>query len=398
MVGQMTARLQYIAHSYQKTSRGFRLICYLTSSFTAGFARSFVFIQIPKFSPMKFMTHIFCGASLLFLFLGCNDNSATESSTSNLKNETRPAYTIVIHGGAGTILKANMSPGKEAAYTDALNAALDIGEDILKNGGTALLAVEKTINYMEDSPLFNSGKGAVFTNAGTNELDASIMDGATQNAGAVAGVKIIKNPISAAVKVMTDSPHVLLSGAGADQFAIEEGLDTVSNSYFFTERRWRAIEKIRAEDGNKFGQIKDPTDSKFGTVGCAALDKDGNIAAGTSTGGMTNKRWGRIGDSPIIGAGTYADNATCAVSCTGHGEFFIRYTVAADVAARMAYLKEPLQVAADYVVNKKLVEKGGEGGLISVDANGNVAMVFNSEGMYRGYAKPGMREVKIYKD
>jgi L-asparaginase / beta-aspartyl-peptidase len=351
-----------------------------------------------NFASMKSLINFSWCAVLMLIAFGCNDTTSTESINATSETGARLAYTIVVHGGAGTILKANMSPEKEAAYTNALNAALDIGEEILKNGGTALNAVEKTINYMEDSPLFNAGKGAVFTNAGMNELDASIMDGATQNAGAVAGVKIVKNPISAAVKVMEDSPHVLLSGAGADQFAIEEGLDTVPNSYFFTERRWEAIEKIRAEERNKAGQIKDPADSKFGTVGCAALDQNGNIAAGTSTGGMTNKRWGRIGDSPIIGAGTYADNATGAVSCTGHGEFFIRYTVAADVAARMAYLNEPLQVAADFVVNKKLVEKGGEGGLISVDAKGNVAMVFNSEGMYRGYAKPCIREVKIYKE
>ncbi|MFQ5446560.1 MAG: isoaspartyl peptidase/L-asparaginase family protein [Saprospiraceae bacterium] len=347
---------------------------------------------------MKYLTGLCLSAALILNVVGCqNENSNNTMGASNGNGE-RPAYTIVIHGGAGTILKTNMTPEREKAYTDALNAALSIGENILKNGGTCLDAVEKTINYMEDSPLFNSGKGAVFTNAGTNELDASIMDGATQNAGAVAGVKIVRNPISAARKVMEDSPHVLLAGEGADQFAIEERLDTVPNSYFFTERRWEAIEKIRAGEDKKFGLIKDPVDNKFGTVGCVALDQYGNIAAGTSTGGMTNKRWGRIGDSPIIGAGTYADNATCAVSCTGHGEYFIRYTVAADVAARMAYLKEPLLVASDYVVNKKLVEKGGEGGLIAVDAKGNVAMVFNSKGMYRGYARPGSREVKIYKD
>jgi len=347
---------------------------------------------------MKSLAILFYCSVLMFFAFNCSDNNSTESMNAKSKSDARPLYTIVIHGGAGTILKANMTPEKEAAYTNALNAALDIGEAVLKNGGTALQAVEKTINYMEDSPLFNAGKGAVFTNAGTNELDASIMDGATQNAGAVAGVKIIKNPISAAVKVMKDSPHVLLSGTGADRFAIEKGLDTVPNSYFFTGQRWEDIEKIRAGEGDKVGQIMHPADSKFGTVGCVALDQNGNIAAGTSTGGMTNKRWGRIGDSPIIGAGTYACNATCAVSCTGHGEFFIRYTVAADVAARMAYLKEPLQVAADFVVNKKLVEKGGEGGLIALDAKGNVAMVFNSKGMYRGYAKPGIREVKIYKN
>ena len=310
----------------------------------------------------------------------------------------KPEYAIVIHGGAGTILKESMTAEKEAAYLEALNDALDAGENILKNGGTSLEAVEKTIMSMEDSPLFNAGKGAVFTNAGTNELDASVMDGKTQNAGAVGGVKTVRNPIQAAIAVMENSVHVMLAGTGADEFAAEQGLTTVDNSYFHTERRRNALERVKEKEKEEMKQITENSESKHGTVGCVALDKNGNIVAGTSTGGMTNKRWGRVGDSPIIGAGTYANNATCGVSCTGHGEYFIRYAVAHDVSARMLYLKENVATAADHVVNKTLVEKGGSGGLIALDAFGNVAMPFNSEGMYRGYAKPGERVVKIYKE
>lgn len=333
-----------------------------------------------------------------FMLNACMEKpAATEKMSSKNTDQSRPEYAIVIHGGAGTIRKSDLTPDQEAAYLAALNDALDAGEAVLKNGGSSLEAVEKVIVLMEDSPLFNAGKGAVFTNAGTNELDASVMDGATQMAGAVAGVKIVKNPIRAAIAVMKNTPHVMLSGEGADQFAIGQGLDTVPNSYFQTERRREALERAKARE-NKSGMTGEKTDSKFGTVGCVALDKTGNLAAGTSTGGMTNKRWGRVGDSPVIGAGTYADNATCGVSGTGHGEFFIRYAVAYDVAARMAYLGEDVQTAADFVVNKKLVEKGGEGGLIALDTLGNVAMPFNSEGMYRGYAKPGISQVKIYKD
>lgn len=307
----------------------------------------------------------------------------------------KPAWAIVIHGGAGTMLKSQMSAEMEAAYTQALNEALDRGEAVLKDGGTAIEAVEKAIMFLEDNPLFNAGKGAVLTNAETCELDASVMDGATRNAGAVAGVKHVRNPIRAAIAVMNASPHVLLAGEGADHFAREMGLDTVDNSYFITDRRIDALKKAKAKGT---GALDTPTGHKYGTVGCVALDTQGNIAAGTSTGGMTNKRWGRIGDAPIIGAGTFADNATCGVSCTGHGEFFIRYTAAADVAARMAYLNEPLAEAADQVINTTLKNAGGSGGLIALDARGNISMAFNSEGMYRGYAKPGERVVAIYKE
>lgn len=306
-------------------------------------------------------------------------------------------YAIVIHGGAGTILREEMSPEKEAAYKAALNAALDIGEKILKDGGNAMDAVEQTIRSLEDNPLFNAGKGAVFNHDGINELDASFMDGATRNAGAVGGVTIVRNPITLARAVMEQSPHVMLTGRGAEAFAIENGIDTVAPSYFFTQERWDALQRAKAVEKQKESGMPAKSNHKMGTVGCVVRDKQGNLAAGTSTGGMTNKRWNRLGDSPVIGAGTFADNNTCAISCTGHGEFFIRYVVAYDVAALMEYKSLSLEDATNMVVMDKLVKAGGEGGLIAVDKNGNVAMPFNSEGMYRGYSRPGERVVEIYK-
>lgn len=312
---------------------------------------------------------------------------------------SRPAYAIAIHGGAGTLGKANMTPEKEQAYRAALDSALTIGETLLRNGAPALDAVEQTIRYLEDCPLFNAGRGAVFTHEGKNELDASIMEGSTQKAGAIGGVQRVKNPISLARAVMEKSPHVLLSGAGAESFAAEQGIELIDPKWFYTEQRWNALQKaIDAEKTvPKTGAIGAPNpDYKFGTVGCVVMDNQGNLAAGTSTGGMTNKRWNRLGDTPIIGAGTYADNAVCAVSCTGHGEFFIRYAVAHDVWALIAYKGMSLQDAANEVVMKKLVAKGGEGGLIAVDKNGNIAMPFNSEGMYRAFAKPGEKGVMIF--
>ncbi|WP_031527268.1 isoaspartyl peptidase/L-asparaginase family protein [Dyadobacter crusticola] len=328
--------------------------------------------------------------------------------------------TVVIHGGAGTITRANMSPEKEKAYKAALNEALQKGYAVLKNGGTSVEAVEATIHVMENSPLFNAGKGAVFTNEGKNELDASVMEGKTLKAGAVAGVTNIKNPISAAIAVMNKSEHVMMAGPGAEKFAKEQGLEIVDPSYFYTEARFNALEKAKSADKTELDhdakeekQIRKAPKTgrmeqreliftegrKFGTVGCVALDKFGNLAAGTSTGGMTNKKYGRIGDAPIIGAGTYANNATCAVSATGHGEYFIRSVVAHDISALMEYKGLSLQEAADEVVMKKLVERGGEGGIIALDRNGNVTMPFNSEGMYRGYIKSnGKSEVLIYKD
>jgi len=328
--------------------------------------------------------------------------------------------TLVIHGGAGTITRANMTPEKEKAYREVLNTALQKGYAILKQGGTSEKAVETAIMVMEDSPLFNAGKGAVFTNEGKNEMDAAIMDGKTLKAGAIAGVTTIKNPIRGAIAVMEKSPHVLMAGKGADLFAKEQRLEIVDPSYFYTEARHKALQKAKEEEKveldhtenakkeiqkkPKTGFVKEEDlifteGKKYGTVGCVALDKFGNLTAGTSTGGMTNKRYGRIGDAPIIGAGTYANNNTCAVSATGHGEFFIRSAVAYDISALMEYKGLSVKDAAEEVVMKKLVERGGEGGLIALDRNGNIAMPFNSEGMYRGYVKAdGKSEVMIYKD
>jgi L-asparaginase / beta-aspartyl-peptidase len=323
--------------------------------------------------------------------LGCSTKQETPAQ--------RPDYALAIHGGAGTILRENMTPEQEEAYKQALGEALDAGEAVLKRGGSAMDAVEAAIVIMEDSPLFNAGKGAVFTSEGTNELDAAFMDGRTLEAGAVAGVTTIKNPIRLARAVMTNSPHVMMSGSGAEQFAEQQGLELVAPDYFFTQQRWDGLQKAKAREQESSNHRKGTfKDDKFGTVGCVALDKDGNIAAGTSTGGMTNKRFGRIGDAPIIGSGTYANNASCAVSCTGHGEFFIRYTVAHDVAALMSYKGLSLAEAADLVINTKLKEAGGEGGLIAIDRAGRIAMPFNSAGMYRGYVLPGKRDIAIYKD
>lgn len=305
-------------------------------------------------------------------------------------------YALAIHGGAGVILREQLSAEREKAYRNALDSALAIGEGILRAKGSALDAVEATLRYLEDCPLFNAGRGAVLTYEGRCELDAAIMDGATQKAGAVGGVTNVRNPVTLARAVMERSPHVMLTGKGAEAFAVENGIDTVSADYFITPERWESWQKARARDGRS-GSTTGETPEKFGTVGCVALDRRGNLAAATSTGGMTNKRWNRIGDAPIIGAGTYADNDFCAVSCTGHGEFFIRYAVAHDVWALMAYKGWSLAKATDHVISKKLVEKGGEGGLIAVDQYGNIAMPFNTPGMYRGFARPGARAVAIFK-
>ncbi|MDX9695264.1 MAG: isoaspartyl peptidase/L-asparaginase [Bacteroidales bacterium] len=297
----------------------------------------------------------------------------------------KPEYVIVIHGGAGSSDPANFSQEKQELYKTELNNALAIGESILASGGTGIEAIEKTINYLEDCPLFNAGKGAVFTHEGRNELDASIMSGVDFSAGAITCVTDIKNPISAAIKVMTNSDHVLLSGKGASVFAKQQGLEIVDSSYFFTEDRWKGLQNaIEAE--------------KHGTVGCVVLDKYGNLAAGTSTGGMTNKRYNRVGDTPIIGAGTYANNNTCAVSATGHGEFFIRYTVAHDISALMEYKNMSLIDAANLVILDKLAKAKGDGGIIAVDKDGNIAMVTNTNLMFRAYAKStGEKEVAIFK-
>ncbi|WP_207492597.1 isoaspartyl peptidase/L-asparaginase family protein [Aridibaculum aurantiacum] len=316
---------------------------------------------------------------------------------------------LVIHGGAGTILKSQMTPEREAAYKAGMMEALGVGYNILKNGGTSLDAVEATVKVLEDNPLFNAGKGAVFTAAGTNELDAAIMNGADLKAGSVAGITTIKNPITAARAVMEKTEHVMLMGKGADDFAKSAGCESVDPSYFFTEARFRGLQNARRNDSLKSinelvpkqeASLKQASnnDYKYGTVGAVALDSKGNLAAATSTGGMTNKKFGRIGDAPIIGAGTYADNATCAISCTGWGEYFIRLVMAKSISDRMAFGKQTLKQASNEMVMKKLPELGGDGGLVAVDKDGNIAMPFNTAGMYRGYVdKNGKMVVEIYK-
>lgn len=337
-------------------------------------------------------------AFLGLLLLACSPKSEMPMKDKSQKSENTPTYAMVIHGGAGTILRKNMTAEKEEAYKAALNEALDIGEGILKSGGSSMDAVVETIKSMENSPLFNAGKGAVFTHEGKNELDASIMRGSDLEAGAVGGVTNIKNPIMAAKGVLEESEHVFMVGEGAESFASSLGIETVPGDYFHTENRWKSLQRILEKEKDMGGEFSELSESKFGTVGAVALDKNGNIVAGTSTGGMTNKRFNRIGDSPVIGAGTYANNKTCGVSCTGHGEFFIRYAVAHDVSAMMDYKGIPLATAADEIVNNKLVEAGGSGGLIALDNKGNIAMPFNTAGMYRGYITDKDRYIAIYKE
>ncbi|XQW83512.1 isoaspartyl peptidase/L-asparaginase family protein [Thalassotalea piscium] len=311
-------------------------------------------------------------------------------SLSTASHAAENAFAIAIHGGAGTINKAKMTTEKRAAYEKKLSEAIDAGYQLLSDGHSSQEAIIAAIKIMEDSPLFNAGKGAVYTFEGTHELDASIMDGKTLNAGAVSGVKTVKSPITLAQQVMDKSVHVMLSGEGAETFAKEQGLTLVDNSYFDTPHRYQSLlkakEKLKKAMKNNNYQAAHqslPTEYKVGTVGAVALDKAGNLAAGTSTGGMTAKRYGRIGDAPIIGAGTYANNASCAVSATGHGEYFIRYHVAADICARVQYQQKSLSEAADTVINKVLVNAGGTGGVIAIDTKGNIAMPFNTSGMYR---------------
>lgn len=352
---------------------------------------------------IKTLTYFF----IFWLILGCkNEENSTSEDTKLCKNslKTEENFGLVIHGGAGTILKENMSDSLETAYKEKLKEAISVGYEILKNGGSSLEAVTHTINVMEDSPLFNAGKGAVFTHEGSNELDASIMDGKTLNAGAIAGVKHIKNPINLAKDVMLKSEHVMLYGAGAEEFAQTLGYKMMDTSYFYTKNRYESLQKVLEKEKSNIDKkisFEDPfiKNSKFGTVGCAALDKHGNLAAGTSTGGMTNKRWNRIGDAPIIGAGTYANNATCAVSSTGWGEYFIRSVVAYDISALMEYKGLSLQEAAKEVIQKKVPKLGGDGGIVAIDKDGNVAMEFNTAGMYRATMNSkGELIIKIYKE
>lgn len=282
-------------------------------------------------------------------------------------------YVIVIHGGAGDVASVEKDSLRAAQYYAALDSALMIGSKAIEAGAKGPQAVMAVINYLENNPLFNAGKGATCTDEGTFELDACIMEGKDLTAGAVAGVKTIKNPINAAYAVKTNSPHVMLAGSGADAFAAGQGLELVDNSYFATPKTMKWIDQLKKKS------------KKNGTVGCVILDKDGNITAGTSTGGMFRKKWGRIGDAPIVGAGTYADNNSCGVSCTGHGEYYIRHAVAFNLCARYKYLGEPIEQAADYIINTELNSEEGNGGLVAIDKDGNIAMPFNSTGMYRGY-------------
>ncbi|TXE08668.1 isoaspartyl peptidase/L-asparaginase [Gelidibacter salicanalis] len=306
-------------------------------------------------------------------------------------------FSMAIHGGAGTLVKGLMTSQLEETYKAALETALNAGYAILEAGGTALDAVERSVKLLEDTPLFNAGKGSVFTAEGTHEMDAAIMDGSNVKAGAVSLITGIKNPVALARDIMDHSYHVFLAGEGAMTFAKSRGHEVLEPTYFYDEVRYQQWQGIKDSDQFQLDHsVK--KDGKFGTVGAVACDQHGNTAAATSTGGMTNKKWGRVGDSPMIGAGTYANNATCAVSCTGSGEFFIRGVVAYDVSCLMEYKGLSLQEAADEVIQNRILKIGGDGGLIAVDAKGNIAMPFNTEGMYRAYrTSEGGSEVLIYK-
>ena len=341
-------------------------------------------VDIPQFNKIHF-----CMKKLILLL----------SLVSTLAFAQENKIAIAIHGGAGTILKKNMTPEKEKLYTEKLNEAIKAGYKVLEDGGNSIDAVTASIMVMENSPLFNAGKGAVFTNNETNELDCSIMDGKTLNAGAAAGVTKVKNPILLAKEIMINSDHVMLSGEGANKFAKQQNLEIVSPAYFYTQRNLDYLKKVKKNSQSSIDlKHKGTNDWKYGTVGAVALDKNGNLAAGTSTGGMTNKKFGRIGDSPIIGAGTYADNNSCAVSCTGHGEYFIRLGIAKDVSALMLYKGYSVEKATNNVIHEKLENLGGKGGLISIDKDGNISMPFNTAGMFRAQINTkGEVKVEMYK-
>ncbi len=359
----------------------------------------------------KLITKVAGLSPLLICLLLIDLEATSQSGQKEERKNNIGEYVLVIHGGAGAISKSRMAIEKEKAYREGLEMALEAGMKILRSGGSAVDAVEAAVVVLEDNPLFNAGKGAVFTNDGKNELDASIMDGRKLAAGAIAGVQTVKNPVKAAKMVMQASEHVMMIGKGAEAFAASRGLEIVLPSYFHTDERWKGLKTAQQKDSSKAvldndqqkqeAGIRQPQnkDFKYGTVGAVALDKQGNLAAATSTGGMTNKKFGRVGDAPIIGAGTYADNNSCAVSCTGWGEYFIRLVMAKSVADRVSLLKMPLEDAASEMIMKHLPALGGDGGLIAVDKNGNVTMPFNTEGMYRAYIKSsGEKQVLIYKD
>lgn len=333
------------------------------------------------------MKHRFFLSAIIFLSIFITSCKAPANQTLGINPDPEPYdYALVLHGGAGNMNFQSVPEPYQEKFKLALDSALQIGMDLLKGGGASIDAVEAVIRYMEDNPLFNAGRGAVFTNEGKNELDASIMTGQDLNAGAVASVTDIRHPISAARAVMEQSEHVMMAGHGASVFAEQVGLEIVDPSWFYTKNRFESYQKAIAEE-------------KHGTVGCVALDMEGNICAGTSTGGMTNKKYGRIGDSPIIGAGTYANNATCGVSATGHGEYFIRWTVAHQISVLMEYKGYDVETAAKEVVEKTLVEVGGEGGVICLDRFGRAAMVTNTSGMFRAYGNSeGEHIVAIFKE
>ncbi len=327
----------------------------------------------------------YCLCGLFLIFTSCQKNASTASQEKTTQKEpVQHKFAIAIHGGAGYIKPENFSDSLKQAYHDKLKEAITTGYTILKKGGNATDAVRATINVMENSPLFNAGKGAVLAHDEKPYLDASIMNGKTLEAGAVAGVSHIKNPINLALAVLEHSRHVMLYGKGAEAFAREQGFEMIPESYFITPRRLKQVQAVKREEANKTTYY-DPyvKDKKFGTVGCVALDKNGNLAAGTSTGGLTNKRYGRIGDSPIIGAGTYANNKTCAVSCTGVGEYYIRGVVAYDVSALMQYAGLSLAEATHKIIHEKQPAIGGSGGIIAVDHYGNISLDFNTPGMFR---------------
>ena len=329
--------------------------------------------------------------SLIFLLNGVCSMQAIADNDSPIA--------LAIHGGSGTIRKNDFTEQREQEIRQTLTHAVTSGYEILQNGGSSMDAVTHAVSLLEDSPHFNAGRGAVFNAEGKNELDASIMDGSDLNAGAVAGVRNVRNPILLARKVLTDSPHVMLMGEGAAFFAKEHDIEFEQDSYFFTEYRWQQLKKIQASDNPEALMLSEATDYWHSTVGAVALDRSGNLAAATSTGGMTNKRWGRVGDSPIIGAGTYADNRSCAVSATGHGEYFIRATAARDVCARVQYQGVSLADATDAVVNDQLKGMGAAGGVIAVDPQGHISLTFNTPGMYRASIdQEGNVYVGIYAD
>jgi len=364
----------------------------------------------------KFLSFFFLISFVVLPSLGVAQKAAGVE-IKQLQGPQNPRLGFVIHGGAGVIRRGSLSPEKEKQYRAKLEEALLAGYKTLQDGKSGLDAVEVAIKILEDSPLFNAGKGAVFTADGKNELDASIMDGKTLAAGAVAGLRHVKNPITLARAVMEKSQHVMMIGDGAEKFAKEQKIELVDEKYFWTQERWDSLQKILKEEKNKASETESAKpgkagsfaaimtemqklpENKFGTVGAVALDKNGDLAAGTSTGGMTNKKYGRVGDAPIIGAGTYANNETCAVSATGWGEYFIRLGVARDIGALMEYRALAVQQAADLVIKQKLQSLGGDGGVIAMDKFGNIGISFNSEGMYRAYIdSAGKPVVEIYKN